>query len=446
MSGGRRGRNRNRRGVHEDINLHFHYSWNPPTIGFKDLQNVVVESTKFVLQPSVSSSRPFSEFERLEIDHIITPVHDHMDHWLQWDEANACYRGTVPYSLAPTLGTQRLDSYTLALELTTKVTKRFPGGIAYETLIRCALPLTVKRQPDECIDRYRAMYKFPSPLKSMAPLVPHHSNFNVQVRMVRDVTLHSDVQQGLPLPQSPRRASGCGSPIEDVRYSTPCRDMGSTKVNRRGELGSDSNGGSPDPTPRAVSILLSPEKANFARSPTFDCRNNKYPTKSPNERSPEKMPHPFRNKNDRSLQWYLENSAEASSSSTSGRAAGRDGLKDSPNFEGSAKNERAERFKAWVSRNSGKHRDHKYRGKCEDHSRSNKGRKARESGAKASYGTPEHSPDKSTDLTEDDEDAWQNKIQRNYQEFLEDKENLREKFDFDSDSETMQAEAWSDEE
>lgn len=71
VTGGRRGRDRRR--VPEELNMHFHYSWNPPTIGFSDLQNVVVESADFVLKPSASSSRPFSEFRYLEIEYCIGP-------------------------------------------------------------------------------------------------------------------------------------------------------------------------------------------------------------------------------------------------------------------------------------------------------------------------------------------------------------------------------------
>ncbi|CZT21580.1 uncharacterized protein RCC_07444 [Ramularia collo-cygni] len=77
VTGGRR--KSNRRQVSEEIILQFDYSWNPPTIGFENLQNVVYESTYFVLKPSISMSRPFSELQHLTIEHYIGPTRS----WLQ---------------------------------------------------------------------------------------------------------------------------------------------------------------------------------------------------------------------------------------------------------------------------------------------------------------------------------------------------------------------------
>lgn len=183
VTGGRR-----RSNICEEIVLHFHYSWNPPTVGFVDLQNVVTESTNFVLKPTVSSSRPFSSMPQLEIEYYIGPTHGSPKNWLQWDNSNACFQGIMPNGIAPRIGAQRLDSYTLPLELTTKITKQFPGEMKYETIMRCAMPLTVKRQADDCQDRYRAMKWVSSPLKTMLPpsILPRNV-LDVQVRMVSTV-------------------------------------------------------------------------------------------------------------------------------------------------------------------------------------------------------------------------------------------------------------------
>lgn len=81
VTGGRR--SRGRRHVPEEIILQFHYSWNPPTIGFENLQNVVVESTGFILKPSVRLSRPFSDLQHLEIEYYIGPSDGPTKQWLQ---------------------------------------------------------------------------------------------------------------------------------------------------------------------------------------------------------------------------------------------------------------------------------------------------------------------------------------------------------------------------
>lgn len=81
VTGGRR--HRDRRQVSEELILQFHYSWNPPTIGFENLQNVVVESSNFILKPSARLSRPFSELQSLEIEYYVGQPDGPLREWLQ---------------------------------------------------------------------------------------------------------------------------------------------------------------------------------------------------------------------------------------------------------------------------------------------------------------------------------------------------------------------------
>lgn len=56
----------------------------------------------------------------------------------------------MPQRRAAYSGAGRLDAYTIPLELQAIVTRHFPADIRFEQVIRVALPLTVRRQPDRC--------------------------------------------------------------------------------------------------------------------------------------------------------------------------------------------------------------------------------------------------------------------------------------------------------
>lgn len=128
------------------IEVDLHYSWNPPVLEFLDLRNSVQESTELIIKPLVSTTRPFSDMSGVDIDYYIGPTGS----WLDWNAAQRCFKGHVPRALASAVGAERHDGYTMALELTTTITKYFPDEIRYEIVIRCALPLTIKRRPDSC--------------------------------------------------------------------------------------------------------------------------------------------------------------------------------------------------------------------------------------------------------------------------------------------------------
>ncbi|KAF2212126.1 hypothetical protein CERZMDRAFT_90843 [Cercospora zeae-maydis SCOH1-5] len=71
-------------------------------------------------------------------------------------------------------------------------------------------------------------------------------------------------------------------------------DFGSTHVNRRGELASDSEDGSPLKSPVPVDIFLSPEKRSLTREQTPSPRRwNGSPTPGPHKRSKEQPSSPI---------------------------------------------------------------------------------------------------------------------------------------------------------
>lgn len=120
----------------------------------------------------------------------------------------------------------------MPLELVAIIAKSYPGSVKYETTIRCEIPITVRRRPDECAS-LRAFDQLPSPAKRFL----HKASYehlrapwtNVEVRMVPEIPL-------------------------DVNF-------GSTHINRRGELASDSEDGSPMKSPKAIDVALSPLKS-----------------------------------------------------------------------------------------------------------------------------------------------------------------------------------------
>ncbi|KJY02294.1 hypothetical protein TI39_contig69g00009 [Zymoseptoria brevis] len=250
-----------------DMVLNLHYSSNPPTLGFHGLQNVVGESKEFILKPTVRSARPFSELSMVDVDYFVGPSRD----WLEWDPANTCFRGRVPPGIASVAGVQRQDAYTMLLEITASITKVFPGGIRYENVTRCALPLTVKRRPDDCGPCY-GLAGVPSPMKSLfsIPGLVLPPPMNVEVRMMRDFTLHGETDQHAPGPSTSKRPTTPRVPRTRGKAKIPLgpkepnvgdepREMGSTHVDKCGDLASDSDSGTPEPTPKAVNIHLSPE-------------------------------------------------------------------------------------------------------------------------------------------------------------------------------------------
>ena len=120
------------------------FTWSPPFVDFHNLRNVVQEGKKFSLTP-VFYSRPSNSLP-ITAQYFLGPGEE----WLRWDEEHEYFHGTVPRHIASDVGAERFESYTVPLDLTARITKHFPGTMRFERIFRCALPLTVKRQPSIC--------------------------------------------------------------------------------------------------------------------------------------------------------------------------------------------------------------------------------------------------------------------------------------------------------
>lgn len=70
--------------------------------------------------------------------------------WLAWDATQNMFRGRVPHGIAAEVGAERFEAYTMPLELMAHISKRFPGSMRFERVIRCVLPVTVRRRPTSC--------------------------------------------------------------------------------------------------------------------------------------------------------------------------------------------------------------------------------------------------------------------------------------------------------
>lgn len=129
-----------------ELDVDLHYARNPSVISFHDLRNVVTEGEEFVLRPVTEKHRSRSAL-LVTTEYFLGPEAD----WLYFDECSDCFRGVVPRKMASQVGAERFETYTILLGLTAHVIRHFPGQMMYERVIRCDLPLTVKRQPSRCM-------------------------------------------------------------------------------------------------------------------------------------------------------------------------------------------------------------------------------------------------------------------------------------------------------
>ena len=112
--------------------------------------------------------------------------------------------------------------------MTAIITKYFPAGVRYETTIRCEVPITVRRRPDDCAG-HPIFDLLPSPARMLLTKPSsEHLGSDLTVCMLPELSL------------------AC--------------NLGSTHINRRGDLASDSEAGSPIKSPPAVDVTLSPLK------------------------------------------------------------------------------------------------------------------------------------------------------------------------------------------
>lgn len=246
----------------ENIMLHLHFSWNPPTISFNDLQNVVAETDEYVLKPAISAHRPFSAMTGVAIEYFAEFQGD----WLHWIDTEHCFRGRVPPRLASVSGTQRQDVYTMPVQLRARVIKHFPGGIRHETYMRCAMPLTVRRRPDGCTT-FAEDHPLPSPLrillsrKSRRYDLPSPRQRDVEVRMVNKIELDRPRERTPFSPTQTWQPKTPGGHDSDEDLERPGTVMHTPHlelhVNCRGELDDASDKGTPLKSPIAEDVTLS---------------------------------------------------------------------------------------------------------------------------------------------------------------------------------------------
>ncbi|KAI7550188.1 hypothetical protein KC331_g3335 [Hortaea werneckii] len=115
-----------------------------PSVQFQDLRNAVGEGERFSLKPNLDVP-PLSS--TTTIDFFLGPIEEE---WLSWSDSLQAFCGTVPQRRAAYCGAGRLDAYTIPLELKVVITRLLTADIRFEQVIRVALPLTVRRQPDTC--------------------------------------------------------------------------------------------------------------------------------------------------------------------------------------------------------------------------------------------------------------------------------------------------------
>ena len=133
----------------EQLDVEIAFTPSLPTVQFQNLRNTIPEGGVFVLQPTMPiratrASRP------TESEYVIGPGGG--CGWLGWDDSTASFRGAVPAKMASLIGAERVDAYTIPLELTARLTRHF-GNMRFERIFRCVLPLTVKRRATQCSDR-----------------------------------------------------------------------------------------------------------------------------------------------------------------------------------------------------------------------------------------------------------------------------------------------------
>lgn len=130
----------------EELTIDIAFASNPARVGFDNLCNIVAEGDEFKLKPTLSIRIGRANLP-VGAEYFFGPARDG---WMQWDGLTKSFRGTVSPTLASSVGAERFDSYTIPLHLTTRVTHHFPGEMRFERVIRCIIPVTVKRRPDRC--------------------------------------------------------------------------------------------------------------------------------------------------------------------------------------------------------------------------------------------------------------------------------------------------------
>jgi hypothetical protein len=127
--------------VVDELAVELHYAWNPPKVDFDTFQNIFDENRSFQLEPRISE--PCQAFETsYSVDQGV-PI-------MNWNASEGCFEGYCPPLLASSVGAQRLECFSMPLNMSAQVTTYFPGHMKLERTIRLEIPITIRRRPDVC--------------------------------------------------------------------------------------------------------------------------------------------------------------------------------------------------------------------------------------------------------------------------------------------------------
>ena len=69
---------------------------------------------------------------------------------MNWNPSEGCFEGYCPPLLASSVGAERLECFSMSLNMSAQVTTSFPGEMTFERTIRLEIPITIRRRPDAC--------------------------------------------------------------------------------------------------------------------------------------------------------------------------------------------------------------------------------------------------------------------------------------------------------
>jgi hypothetical protein len=125
----------------DELTVEIHYAWNPPKVNFEPFQNVFDENCSFHLEPRIS--QPCQNLEATYSVDQGVPI-------MNWNASEGCFEGYCSPLLASSVGAQRLECFSMPLNMSAQVITPFPGGMKLERTIRLEIPITIRRRPDAC--------------------------------------------------------------------------------------------------------------------------------------------------------------------------------------------------------------------------------------------------------------------------------------------------------
>ncbi|KAK0309962.1 hypothetical protein LTR01_004160 [Friedmanniomyces endolithicus] len=155
-----------------ELNVELHFTWSPPLLHFRDLRNAVYEEDHFTLEPCMTAVDYSHQLCSRALPHTAEYYVGPTEPWLNWDDTLQSLQGIVPHQRAREEGALRLDAYTIPLHVMAILTKHFAGDVRLETVVRCTVPLTVKRRPDQCVEVEDRISS--PPLRTMASQTLEH--------------------------------------------------------------------------------------------------------------------------------------------------------------------------------------------------------------------------------------------------------------------------------